>query len=87
MFGKGDSSNGSKANGSSFQYVFWHNLSWFVLTQKKLPPPPPPPPHPCGFSKNTSYKERAKPWFFVTFNIILTFPENFIEFPQIVQKR
>ena len=81
MFGKGDSSDGSKSNGSSFQYVFWHN--WFVLTQKKLPPPP----HPCGFSQNTSYKEMAKTWFFVTFNIILTFTENFIEFPQIVQKR
>ena len=37
---------------------------------------------PCGFSKNLSSKERAKPWFFVTFNIVLKyiFPENFIEF-------
>ena len=45
-------------------------------------------PLPCGFSKNVSSKERAKPWFFVTFTIILrhTFPENFMEFPQVVQK-
>ena len=43
---------------------------------------------PCGFSKNVSSKERLKPWFFVNFNIILKhiFPENFIEFPQFVQK-
>ena len=43
---------------------------------------------PCGFSKNVSSKERAKPWFFVTFNIIIRhiFPENFIEIPQFVQK-
>ena len=46
------------------------------------------PSSPCGFSKNVSSKERVKPWFFVTFNIILSniFPENFIEFPQVVQK-
>ena len=45
-------------------------------------------PTPCGFSKNVSSKEREKPWFFVTFNIILRqiFPEKFIEFPQVVQK-
>ena len=43
---------------------------------------------PCGFSKSVFSKEREKPWFFVTFNIILRhiFPENFIEFPQVVQK-
>ena len=42
----------------------------------------------CGFSKNVSFKERMKPWFFVTVNIILRhiFPENFIEFPLVVQK-
>ena len=41
---------------------------------------------PCGFSKNVSSKERVKPWFFVTFNIISKhiFLENFIEFPQVV---
>ena len=41
-----------------------------------------------SFSKNVSSKEKVKPWFFVTFNIILRhiFPENFIEFPQFVQK-
>ena len=45
-------------------------------------------PHPCGFSKKVSSKERVKPWFFVAFNIILKyiFPENFIEFPQVVEK-
>ena len=44
--------------------------------------------HPCGFSKYVSSKERVKPWFFVTFNIILKhiFPENFIEFSQVFQK-
>ena len=43
---------------------------------------------PCGFSKNVFSKERVKPCFFVTFNIIIshTFPENFIEIPQVVQK-
>ena len=43
---------------------------------------------PCGFSKNLSSKERVKPWCFVTFNVILRhiFPENFIEFPQVVPK-
>ena len=42
----------------------------------------------CGFFKNVSSIERVEPWFFVTFNIILKdiFPENFIEFPQVVQK-
>ena len=43
---------------------------------------------PSGFSKSVFSKEREKPWFFVTFDIILRhiFPENFIEFPQVVQK-
>ena len=43
---------------------------------------------PCGFSKNVSSKERVKPCFFVTFNIIIRhiFPENFIEIPRVVQK-
>ena len=41
-----------------------------------------------GFSKFISSKEREKTWFFVTFNVILRhiFPENFKEFPQVVQK-
>ena len=41
-----------------------------------------------GFLKNVSSRERVKPRFFVTFNIILTyiFPENFIEFTQVVRK-
>ena len=43
---------------------------------------------PCGFSENVSSKERVKPWFFVTFNIILKhiISEIFIEFGQVVQK-
>ena len=43
---------------------------------------------PCGFLKNVSSIERLEPWFFVTFNIILKdiFPENFIKFPQVVEK-
>ena len=47
-----------------------------------------PPLPPGGFSKNVSSKEKVKRWFFVTFNIISRhiFPENFIEFPQVVQK-
>ena len=42
-------------------------------------------PPPCDFSKNVSSEERMKPWFFVTFNIILKhiFTENFIEFPPV----
>ena len=45
-------------------------------------------PLPCGFLKNVSSVERVEPWFLVTFDIILKhiFPENFIEFPQVVQK-
>ena len=45
-------------------------------------------PPPCGFSKSVSHEEREKPWFFVTFNIILRpiFPQNFIRFSQVVQK-
>ena len=41
-----------------------------------------------NFSKNVSFKERVKPCFFVTFNIIIRyiFSENFIEIPQVVQK-
>ena len=35
-----------------------------------------------------SSKMKVKPWFFVTFNIIINhiFPEKFIEIPQVVQK-
>ena len=46
------------------------------------------PPPRYGFLKNVSSRERVKPRFFVTFNIILTyiFPENFIEFTQVVRK-
>ena len=43
---------------------------------------------PCGFLKTVSSKERVKPWFFVTFNIIIghIFPENFFEILQVFQK-
>ena len=39
-----------------------------------------------SFPKNVSSKERVKPWFFVTFNIIISciFPEHFIDIPQVV---
>ena len=41
-----------------------------------------------GFSKSVSSKERVKPWFFVTFKIIISHIslENFFEIPQVVQK-
>ena len=47
--------------------------------------------HNCFLERSLTLKrlgEGVKPWFFVTFNIILKhiFPENFIEFPQVVQK-
>ena len=47
---------------------------------------PPAPPPPLWFV--VSSKEKVKPRFFVTFNIILkhVLPENFIEFTQVVQK-
>ena len=49
---------------------------------------PLPLPRPRGVWENVSSKERMKPWFFVTFNIIIShiFSENFIEIPQVVQK-
>ena len=52
------------------------------------PHPPPPPASSVIFLKNVSFKERLKSWCFVTFNIILRhiLPENFIEFPQVIQK-
>ena len=39
-------------------------------------------------SKSSSDEMRVEPWFFVAFSIILKhlFPENFIKFPQVVQK-
>ena len=42
----------------------------------------------CVFSKNVSSRERVKPWFFLTFNIIIShiFPENFIEIILAVQR-
>ena len=43
-------------------------------------------PLPCGFLENVSSIEGVEPWFFMTFNTTLRhiFPENFIEFPQVV---
>ena len=45
-------------------------------------------PSPCGFSKNVFSREKLKPWFFVTFDIIRShaFPENFIVIIHVVQK-
>ena len=42
----------------------------------------------CGFSKNVSSKKSLKPWFFVTFKIIIKhiFSENFNKFSHVVQK-
>ena len=42
----------------------------------------------CDFSKDVSSKQRVQPYFFVTFNIIIShiFPENFIGIPQVAQK-
>ena len=62
------------------------DLYTYNLTIKRLGEGQFYPPSPCGFSKNVSSKERVKPWFSVTFTIILKhiFPENFIEFPQAV---
>ena len=58
----------------------------FLVTPKKagrvnLTPPL------SGFPKNVSSKERVKPWFPVTFNIVIShiLPEIFIEIPQVVQ--
>ena len=42
----------------------------------------------CGFTKNITSNQKVKPWFFVTFDIIIIhiFPDSFIEIPEIVQK-
>ena len=47
-----------------------------------------PAPSSCVFLKNISSNERMKPWFFVTFNIIIShvFPKNSIEHLQVIQK-
>ena len=47
-----------------------------------------PSPHPCGFSNNVFSKDRVKPCFFMTFNIIIShiFPENFSEISEVVQR-
>ena len=46
------------------------------------------PPSTAVVFKKVSFKEKVKPWFFVTFNIILRhiFPENFIDFSQVLRK-
>ena len=64
-----------------------HTLFSFLLTLKMLEGPIWLPTPKCGFTQNISSRERVKPWFFVSFNIIShIFPENFIEFPQVIQK-
>ena len=42
---------------------------------------------PCGLLKRVSFKDRVKPWFFDTFNTIIShiFSENFIEISEVVQ--
>ena len=45
-------------------------------------------PLPCGFSKNVSFKERVKSWFFVTFNVITSFLKisfNFLIKPSLIR--
>ena len=61
---------------------FFKLFSWFFLTPKRLrrgqfDSHPPPPSH-CGFLKNVTSRKTVKPWFFVTFIIIIShiFPEN-----------
>ena len=42
-----------------------------------------------GFSKNVSFKDEVRLWFFVAFNIMIIsriFPENFIEILQVVRR-
>ena len=58
----------------------------FDITDRFINPNMPGGEDTCGFLKNVFSKERVKSWFFVTFNIISKhiFPENFIEFPQVV---
>ena len=66
------------AKWTSFLWKVWNNYGWGVnLT-----------PTPYGFLKHLCYKERVKPWFFVSFNIIIIhiFPENFIEVTQVIHK-
>ena len=41
---------------------------------------------PRGFLKNVSSIDRVEPWFFVFFMLKHIFSQNFIEFPQVVQK-
>ena len=70
-------------------YIFSFCMRGFLLHAKTAGgggPFGPPPPTLCGFPENVSSKERVKSCFFVTINTILKhiFPENFIEFPEIV---
>ena len=48
----------------------------------------PPHHHHCGFLKNVFFKERVKPMFSLTLNVVIKriFPENFIEITQVAQK-
>ena len=46
------------------------------------------PPSALCYFQNVFFREMVKPWFFETFNIIVShiLPENLIEIPQLVQK-
>ena len=79
----------SSKNFTKVSYVYnIEKISFNTLTLKRLGERDQFGPPTCGFSKNVSSKERVKPWFFVTFNIITShiFPEIFIEISQVVQK-
>ena len=62
--------------------------NFLTVLDNRLNSPLPPSRFLCDFSKNVFSIERAKPLFFLTFNIALThiFPENFIETAEVVQK-
>ena len=75
-----------KANNKSTRTTsinFEHVIANWDINPKTAPPP-------LVVFRNVyvSSIERVKPWFFVTFIIILRhiFPKNFIEFAQVVQK-
>ena len=59
--------------------LYYKQIASHFLSSHSMTPP-------VVFRKNVSSKERVKPCFFMTFNIIIRhiFPENFIEIPQVV---
>ena len=63
---------GHKKNGSWIQNLHTAVFFFHVLNLKQLGGSPIALPlHTNGFLKKESSKERVKPWFFVTFNIII----------------